>query len=64
MVEKKRKTYGACEGPECHSDHLCVLMERGLTEEIRRISSRPAFACRSCQAHANETGYLCDPQPL
>jgi hypothetical protein len=64
MTEKKGRTYGACEGPACHSDHLCILMEKGLTEEVRRRSSHPAFACGNCEARANEAKDLCNPQPL
>lgn len=64
MTEKKGRTYGACEGPACHSDHMCILMEKGQSEEVRRRSSHPAFACGNCEARANEAKDLCNPQPL
>jgi hypothetical protein len=43
---------------------MCILMEKGQTEEIRRRSSHPAFACGNCEARANEAKDLCNPQPL
>ena len=64
MTEKKQRTYGACEGPASHSDHLCNLMEKGMTVEVQRRSSHPAFVCGNCGAHANEAEDLCNPQPM
>jgi len=64
MTEKKQKSYSACEGPERHGDHLCLLMERGMTGEVRRRSSRPAYVCDNCGARADEAKDLCNPQPL
>ena len=64
MTEEKEKTYGACEGPACHSDHMCVLMEKGLTNEIRRRSSHPAYTCDNCGARADSAEDLCNPEPL
>ena len=64
MGEKKEKGYGACKGPRDHSDHMCVLMEKGLTEEIRRRSSQPAFVCGNCGARADTAEDLCNPEAL
>jgi hypothetical protein len=64
MTEKKEQSYGACKKAPGHSDHMCILMEKGLTEEIRRRSLRPAYFCGSCEAQADEAQDLCDPEPL
>lgn len=65
MSEKKKEPgYDACLRPQEHRDHLCNLMDRGMTAEIRRRSDRPAFLCRNCGARANEAEDLCRPQPL
>ncbi|MBE0599575.1 MAG: hypothetical protein IH614_20230 [Desulfuromonadales bacterium] len=56
--------YDACLQPTEHRDHLCVLMERGQTAEVRRRSSRPAFACRNCDCRAHLATDLCNPVPL
>jgi hypothetical protein len=58
------KTYGACGKPEGHQDHLCLLMEKGLTEEVAQRTSRPAFTCGNCAAQANEREDLCRPVPI
>lgn len=64
MTEKKRTTYGACKGAPSHSDHMCMLMEKGLTEEIRRRSRHPAFVCGNCEAQADAAEDLCNPEAL
>lgn len=64
MAEKKQKSYGACKGPSGHSDHLCILMEKGMTEEVRRRSSHPAFVCGNCGARADKAEDLCNAEPL
>jgi hypothetical protein len=66
-MDKKSKitaTYNTCTGPQQHCDHLCHLMEKGLTEEVRRRSDRPAFLCANCGARANEAVDLCNPEAL
>jgi hypothetical protein len=60
---KAAPTYATCTGPQQHRDHLCHLMEKGLTEEVRHRSDRPAFLCANCGARANEAGDLCNPEP-
>lgn len=60
----KAATYNACTGPQQHRDHLCHLMEKGMTGEVRRRSDRPAFLCANCGARANEAADLCNPEPL
>lgn len=65
MGKKPRaETYNACLGPQEHRDHFCHLMEKGMTEEIRRRSDQPAYICRNCRARANEPADLCNPDPL
>lgn len=58
------RTENVCQQPEQHRDHLCLLMEKGQTAEIRRRSDRPAFACANCGARANAAEDLCRPRPL
>jgi len=58
------RSYSPCAGPQRHRDHLCHLMEKGLTEEVRRRSDRPAFVCANCGAQANAAEDLCNPHPL
>jgi len=66
MGEEARtpRSYNPCSGPQRHRDHLCHLMEKGMTEEVRRRSARPAFVCANCGARANAAEDLCSPQPL
>jgi len=61
---KAAKNYNACAGPQQHRDHLCHLMEKGLTDEVRRRSDRPAFVCANCGARANAAEDICNPRPL
>jgi len=60
----EKSTYNICTGPGQHRDHLCHLMEKGLTVEIRLRSDRPGFQCKNCGARANEADDLCNPEPL
>lgn len=53
-----------CTAPGEHRDHLCLLMEKGLTEETRRRTTHPAFICCNCGARGNEREDLCNPLPL
>ena len=53
-----------CSNPENHPAHMCQLSEAGRTEEIRKRSDKPAFACFNCGAKANQAGDLCSPTPL
>lgn len=61
---KPAATYSPCNGPEKHRDHLCHLMEKGLTEEVRRRSDRAAYVCINCGARANAEEDLCNPASL
>ncbi|PLX84824.1 MAG: hypothetical protein C0617_06310 [Desulfuromonas sp.] len=58
------RTENACTAPAGHRDHMCLLMEKGLTEEVALRSTRPAYACGNCGALANEREDLCNPAPL
>jgi hypothetical protein len=64
---KKRepeRAYDPCTKPEKHRDHLCLLMEKGLTEEVAQRTSHPRFSCRNCGARANDREDLCNPVSL
>ncbi len=66
-MEKKSsrpRTDNTCVKPEGHRDHLCLLMEKGMTAEVAQRTSHPAFACGNCGARANEREDLCNPIPL
>lgn len=58
------RRYSPCGAPAAHRDHLCLLMERGETEEIHRRTAHPAFACANCGALADAGEDLCNPRPL
>ncbi len=60
----KDRTYNPCGKPQQHREHLCMLMEEGKTEEVRKRSSQPAYVCRNCRAQANEAEDLCNPQSI
>jgi hypothetical protein len=66
MGEKKRsaRTYDACSSPQTHGDHMCHLMEKGMSAEIKKRTTHPAYACANCGARANEREDLCNPKPL
>lgn len=53
-----------CRAPQQHRDHICLLMEKGLTEEIRQRTTRPAYVCGNCGARGNARENLCNPSPL
>lgn len=61
---KRPRTGNTCIAPAGHRDHLCLLMEKGLTAEVARRTSNPAFACSNCGARANGREDLCNPRPL
>jgi len=56
--------YNPCQNAAGHRDHLCHLMEKGQTAEVKARSSKPAFVCHNCNALANEAEDLCNPSPL
>lgn len=65
MTERtEEKSYNICERPEEHRDHMCHLMEKGKTAEIRRRSTDPRFVCGNCGARAHEKEDLCNPGGL
>jgi aminoglycoside N3'-acetyltransferase len=66
MGEKKSsvRTYDACSSPKIHGDHMCLLMEKGMSTEIRKRTTHPAYSCANCGARANERGDLCNPREL
>ncbi len=56
--------YNYCTLPEEHRDHICHLMDRGMTAEIRQRTENPKFFCGNCGAVANAIEDLCNPRPL
>lgn len=61
---KPDRTYNDCVSPGEHREHLCTLMDRGQTAEVRQRTTHPAFRCRNCAAVANLREDLCNPAPL
>ncbi len=59
-----KQNYNPCSRPEGHREHLCLLMEKGLSEEVRQRTSHPTFVCGNCGARANEKEDLCHPLSL
>ncbi|PLX79070.1 MAG: hypothetical protein C0616_12280 [Desulfuromonas sp.] len=59
-----RQIETGCEGAKQHRAHLCSLMERGKTEEIKQRTDQPKFSCRNCRAVANKAEDLCKPEPF
>ncbi|KIH76487.1 hypothetical protein SAMN05660860_01589 [Geoalkalibacter ferrihydriticus] len=53
-----------CTNLEGHPLHICSLNAAGRTEEIRKRTDQPRFACFNCGARANEEKSLCNPTPL
>ena len=58
------KQYNACLQPQGHREHLCVLMERGQAQEVRRRAAQAAFRCRNCDCSARHREDLCNPVPI
>lgn len=56
--------YNVCLLPTGHQEHLCRLMDRGQTAEVRQRSDHPAFFCRNCKAVGNLREDLCNPAPI
>ena len=52
-----------CGNPATHGDHLCLMMERGQTEAVRRVAGN-AFVCANCGARAAVREVLCKPQAV
>jgi hypothetical protein len=53
-----------CPSPGKHPTHICKLREKGLMEEIDRLSARPTVICNKCRAKADSAEHLCNPRPL
>lgn len=64
MSKEREETYGPCDQASAHREHMCVLMERGLTAEISARSQNPQFQCKNCGAYADARQDLCRPSPL
>ncbi|AJE03065.1 hypothetical protein [Geobacter pickeringii] len=51
----------SCSCGEKHQGHLCVLKSKGLTEQVRHLSSAPTVSCFMCGAEANSADNVCEP---
>lgn len=49
-----------CEGTK-HHQHMCILKEKGMEEEISKLSSNPTVECGICGAKANSADHICTP---
>lgn len=64
MSPKQEKSVRVgCGSPATHGEHLCLMMEKGQTEAVRRVAGN-AFACGNCGAKAAVAEVLCNPQPV
>ena len=63
MSEKKpaARTENVCRDPQGHREHMCLLMEKGMTGQIVERTTHPAYFCRNCGARANERRDICYP---
>jgi hypothetical protein len=64
MPKEREQNYSPCEAPAVHREHLCVLMERGMSAEVAARSQNPQFQCKNCGAYADTSQDLCRPAPL
>lgn len=55
---------GICSCKEKHACHVCLLRAKGLTHEIKQITSTPNVACLNCGEEANSEENVCSPVPL
>ena len=53
---------GACKGE--HAGHLCVLVSKGMIEEIKQLARKPQFICFNCGRVADCEDNLCNPMSL
>ena len=47
-----------------HTGHLCVLVSKGMFEEIKKIARKPRFICFHCGRVADAGKNLCNPMPI
>lgn len=80
MVYFKRKNAGAlfsvsiqedsmdedsnCGCGEKHSNHLCVLHDKGLIRQVKTLTCKPNVECEKCNRVANSEDHVCMPAPL
>lgn len=53
----------SCKHPENHSGHLCMLVSKGLFEEVKKLTRNPGFICFTCGRVADSAENLCNPMP-
>jgi hypothetical protein len=64
MGKERERNYSPCGEPAVHREHMCVLMERGMSGEVAARSQKPQFQCKNCGAYADTSQDLCRPAPL
>jgi len=53
----------SCKHPENHAGHLCMLVSKGLFEEVKKLTRHPKFICFTCGRVADSSENLCNPMP-
>ncbi len=51
-----------CDGE--HTGHLCVLVSKGLLDEVKELVKNPKHICFDCGRVADSAKNLCNPMPL
>lgn len=55
------KEQKSCCNAKVHHQHMCILKEKGMNEEIVKLSDNPTVECGICGAKANSADYICTP---
>jgi hypothetical protein len=53
---------GKCTGD--HQGHLCILVGKGMLEEVKKMVQDPQYICFNCGRVADCEKNLCNPMPL
>jgi hypothetical protein len=53
-----------CTCEEKHQGHICVLLGKGLSKEVKHLALNPNVACLRCGAEADSEDHVCIPVPL
>lgn len=54
----------SCASGERHHGHICVLKSKGMTDDVKRLTGKPAVICFNCGVEANNADNVCSPMPL
>ena len=47
-----------------HEDHICAMVEDGLTKDAKKLMKKAEFVCSCCSRVAVNAENLCCPEPL